>query len=270
MANVFIYFYDYFVDQKSMAMMAGGILSVLVAFALGIAGITTSQIESGGGVALYAVAFSVYMLVVIWQIYKGSLQRSSSLQEDRIMHQYSRNSIFWMAYILVLPVIFSAYNMVVQRRDVNFNWASITSMLVFAITALTSEAFNTFSNLNNKVASESDDGSYSSISNLLLYSAIAQMVSIVCTNQSSLHDYGFDNMYFGLCISIPIMLAISLFQVARLATTSDKEKQQGDGDGGGMHWLQRILCSEVVARTVFTLCVMYDLRSLSVVDYAKL
>jgi len=205
----------------------------------------------------------LYIILSFLQIFGGKIYDK---KDAAIMPSLSKKLLFWTGYILVMPGILTSYNMLTQKRDANFNWTSAISMLVLGLTALSSECFYTFSgsvelleqNVEYKNSLMQDQSSFFTI---VSGSAVLQIAGIIFTSQSSLPDYSFDSTYIGLCAALPLMIGISLFQISRLAVgnlTGDEE--------GSKYWLHRSMITEVLARTIFTLCVVYDLRSLSTMD----
>lgn len=275
MTILFIYLYDDFAGKTSIPSVSSVAMSMLL---IGVAIIVVMSSLSLGMVSnldmiLPMVSMIVYMLFLFVQLYLGF--RDSAITDP--VNITSKKIMFWGGYLLVMPCILVSYNVLMQRRDANFNWSSAVSMLVYGLTILSSECFFTYVGMpqtpqtviprdrarqgadsNGDIPDGKSEGSI--FFSVISVSAVLQAASIIITNQASLPNYAFDSTYNGLCTALPIMIGISLFQISRhmVANASDQK--------GSLSWLHTMMCAEILARTIFTMCVAYDLRSLSMED----
>lgn len=274
MTILFIYLYDDFAGKTGISnSIPGAAVSTLL---IGVIIIVVMSSLSLGMVSnldmiLPMVSMIVYMVFLFVQLYMGF--RDSEIPDS--VRVISKKIMFWGGYLLVMPSILVSYNVLMQRRDANFNWSSAVSMLVYGLTIISSECFFTYVGISREKARsgaessvETTDGKSDTQSHgekhiffsVISVSAVLQAASIIITNQASLPNYAFDSTYNGLCTALPIMIGISLFQISRHMVADARDQK------GSLAWLHTMMCTEILARTIFTMCVAYDLRSLSMED----
>ena len=214
-----------------------------------------------------------------------------------IMHAMSINSqnggekyptrkkiVFWLGYILTTPAVLMACNMLMQRRDVLYNFTTVFMVVVVGLCSMASEMIytgyehfyimaKTKKESSNQLDTDLDEAvtNYKEQKNVMvkmnLVVTLILAIGIGCTTFPVFSSTPFSNTYAAMFVTLPILLIIPPLITGRIIGLVPN-KADGDNSSGasGQTWMVELTNIEFFARAFFTVAVMYDLSSLGTAD----
>lgn len=203
--------------------------------------------------------------------------------------------LFWIGYTMTLPVLVLGANMLAQRRDWFYNIQMIMMAAGIGIAAFAAEFVysaatdilfqksdseekkeeSTF--LLNKAAiilrnSETEMREKNDIISDILMGILFQVFVMWCAEFPTFPANTFSNAKRSTCIVVPLLLLLPIFQCTRLLVKKPDIQDMSKLHEAQFHcsWIPQLSAVDFVARILFTLALIYDLRSLSIVDNVPL
>ena len=222
---------------------------------------------------------------------------------DRNASRYParKKFVYWIGYTLTAPVLLMSCNMLMQRRDVLYNFTTVFMVVCIGLCSLGSEMvytayehfyINQFKKKRGITTWPDESLSYdidnavlnfreqkNAMVKLNLAVILMLVIGIGCTSFPMFVSTPFSNAYAAIFVSLPIMLVIPPLITGRIISLvpsaddaaaeggSSGSKNQGFASGTtGQTWVLELISIELVARAFFTVPVMYDLYSLGISD----
>lgn len=88
------------------------------------------------------IAFSI-VFYVITMVLHGMRGEGQDLVEGYEMYPTRKKIVFWLGYILTTPAVLMACNMLMQRRDVLYNFTTVFMVVVIGLCSMASEMIYT-------------------------------------------------------------------------------------------------------------------------------
>ena len=193
--------------------------------------------------------------------------------------------VFWLGYILTTPAVLMACNMLMQRRDVLYNFTTVFMVVVVGLCSMASEMIYTGyehfyievykkkgvrdqqlkGDLDEAVTNYKEQKNAMVKMNLVVTLILA--IGIGCTTFPVFSSTPFSNTYAAMFVTLPILLIIPPLITGRIiGLVPNKADENNSSGASGQTWMVELTNIEFFARAFFTVAVMYDLSSLGTAD----
>lgn len=237
---------------------------------------------AGQSAALILTSVCFYAITMVMHGMQGAKQ---DVEEGYDLYPTRKKIVFWLGYILTTPAVLMACNMLMQRRDVMYNFTTVFMVVVIGLCSMASEMIYTgyehfYIQMHTKkdadqfkLTNDFDENitNYKEQKNAMVKMNIVVtlilLVGIGCTTFPVFSSTPFSNAYASIYVTLPILLIIPPLVTGRIIGLVPNEVDARNSSGAaGQTWVLELTNIEFVARAFFTVAVIYDLASLATAD----
>ena len=293
MAAVFIFFVAYSEEQvtpktgeltEGRALFAArgsfGIFLLLILSVFGLSCTTIGISRDWRQCLIYCLTAGAYAILLMLN---ALLSRGKIAPDFRVSKwqavKLTQTLVFWTGYVLVLPVVITAANMLSQKRDYTYVVQTIIMSTGIGFGAMAAEmAYSaaTEKTVSDKESAKNDEKKTAVVEFLksaapkkddiifdIFVCVLVQLGAIFCSDFANFPQTPFSNTnkaatYF----CVPLLSMIAVLQLVRLLVrTTNMEDILIEKGFTSRNWIPQLAALDFLARLMFTLSLCYDLDS---------
>lgn len=235
---------------------------------------------------LIAISVIFYAITMVMHGMQGAKQDVDFGYE---MYPTRKKIVFWVGYTITTPVVLMACNMLMQRREVMYNFTTVFMVVVVGLCSMASEmiytgyehlyiTMHTKKDKSQRLDSDAFDeqiSNYKEQKNAMvkvnLVVTLILIAGIGCTTFPVFSSTPFSNTYSSMFVALPILLVIPPLITGRiLGLVPNETDARNSSAASGQTWVLELTNVEFFARAFFTVAVIYDLISLGIADNVAL